>query len=282
MKMSGNEREGLMKKKWKSLISAFVLSSIVIQGPTAVVQADQVRQVSDWSQRQGTITLDYEGKWEFRLKENEIRLGDSGKLSVDGVNQNMIQWKVSKPSVLSVNGQGNVETKRAGNCIVTAIYKINGQIRSTSRNIVVVDRWEAEQSKFPTGTYWNNPENPDKVTLKPCNHEEDCSSFIYQVNIAGDQLKASQCHGFALKVAADIYGEKNLSRWRKSTVYQGVNTGDIIRIYGGTHTIIVTKVYGNSIEYADCNNGDTCKILWGQVMSKAQLQAVYNYSYIRV
>ena len=53
--------------------------------------------------------------------------------------------------------------------------------------------------------------------MKPCNHKEDCSSYIYEVNIAGDSLKASQCHGFALKVAADIYGRQDLAHWRKYT-----------------------------------------------------------------
>lgn len=271
-----------MKNRLKSLLSAAVLSIAVMQGPAAAVQADALPVVSGQAQRQGTITLEYEGRSEFRLKENEIRLGDEGELSVAGVNSSNIQWKVSKPSVLSVDAQGKVDTKREGNCVVTAVYRINGQRRSASRNIVVVNRWEAEQSKFPSGTYWNNRENPDKVTLKPCSHKENCRSFIYQVNIAGDQLKASQCHGFALKVAADIYGKQNLSHWRKYTTYHGVNEGDVIRIYGGTHTIIITKVYGNSVEYADCNYGDTCRITWGQVMSKEELQRVYQYSYARI
>ena len=65
----------------------------------------------------------------------------------------------------------------------------------------------------------------------------------------------------------------------KIYLYHGVSVGDVVRIYNQTHTIIITKVYGNSVEYADCNNGDTCQITWGHVMSKDTLRSVYNYSY---
>ncbi len=273
-----------MKNKWKSLLSAVVLSAVVAQGPAATVQADgasaaRMSTAVSQMQQQGSIELEYEGRSEFRLKENEIRLGDTGTFSLEGVKASNVQWRVSRPSVLSVDSQGGIETKRAGSCAVTATYRVNGRTRTVSRNIVVVSRWDAEKSKFPSGTYWNNSHNPDKVTLKPCNHKEDCSSYIYEVNIAGDSLKASQCHGFALKVAADIYGRQDLAHWRKYTSYHGVSVGDVVRIYNQTHTIIITKVYGNSVEYADCNNGDTCQITWGHVMSKDTLRSVYNYSY---
>ena len=82
-------------------------------------------------------------------------------------------------------------------------------------------------------------------------------------------------HGFALKVAQDLYG--SLKKWKYVESYRTIHAGDVIRINNNSHTIIVTKVYSGSIQYADCNSTGDCQIQWGKTMSRQALRKAFTY-----
>ncbi len=88
------------------------------------------------------------------------------------------------------------------------------------------------------------------MTQRPCIHDDDrycaynsvgCESNLYLGMVAGMQVAGYQCHGFALKVAQDLYG--SLKKWKYVESYRTIHAGDVIRINNNSHTIIVTKVY---------------------------------------
>lgn len=235
------------------------------------------------------VKLSYSRRKEFKLASNQIRQGDTGKVKIVGKTVSNIKWKSSKKSVLTVDQNGNVKAKRAGKATVTAKFTYRKRTYSRSLEITVVSRWKAEQKKFPSGTYWNNVSNPDKVTKYPCSTHSNgwgpgqytCTSSSVTYLIDGVYWTGYQCHGFALKVAADIYGGSKLANWRKINSYRSPKVGDVIRLWGDRHTIIVTKVNSNSIQYADCNATGLCRIQWGQVMSKRELKANFTYMFTR-
>ena len=93
------------------------------------------------------------------------------------------------------------------------------------------------------------------------------------------QVAGYQCHGFALKVAQDLYG--SLKKWKYVESYRTIHAGDVIRINNNSHTIIVTKVYSGSIQYADCNSTGDCQIQWGKTMSRQALRKAFTYMYTK-
>ena len=154
-------------------------------------------------------------------------------------------------------------------------------------SIKVVSRWDAEKRKFPNGKYWNSS-NEDKYTNYPCSHHLmdyygsytlGCDSPIVTCSIAGEISRGTQCHGFALKVAMDVYGDGNLKKWKKTTKFRRFKEGDIIR--WNSHTIIVTGAKGNTIYFADCNRTGLCRISWKGVTSLNTLKNGFRYAYIR-
>ena len=53
------------------------------------------------------------------------------------------------------------------------------------------------------------------------------------------------------------------------------------RINNNSHTIIVTKVYSGSIQYADCNSTGDCQIQWGKTMSRPGIEKSFFYMYTK-
>ena len=132
-----------------------------------------------------------------------------------------VRWTSSKPSIVTVDDTGKVTAKHTGTAVLTAKYAWKKRAYCYRVNIQVVSRLAAEQKKFPTGTYWNDGGNNNQVTQRPCIHDDDrycaynsvgCESNLYLGMVAGMQVAGYQCHGFALKVAQDLYG--SLKKWK--------------------------------------------------------------------
>lgn len=129
------------------------------------------------------------------------------------------------------------------------------------------------KNKFPDGKYWNHPSsgnNPDGYSSTACTHHDNCG--YYPDNCKCNSFSnAIQCHGFALKLGYDYYGS-NPRNWGQGNI-NSIKPGDIIEYYvsGGTHTIWVTGVNGNTITCAECNWGGNCLIKWGRTVSKSSL-----------
>lgn len=291
MKLICEKSEVGMKKIWK-IYPALLIFTLCAAGAgqvqgTAAVQTDLSQTGSVQTAAKPYVQLKYQSRGEYRLSANQIRQGDSGKVSLKGNKGSSIKWSSSRPGILTVDSRGNVKAKHTGTAVVTAKYTYRKKVYRYSLTIQVVNRWKAEQRKFPTGSYWNNGENNNKVTGTPCIHDEypycancttGCRSNCFVGKVAGVQITGYQCHGFALKVASDIYGDMN--RWSYCSDYRDVQAGDVVRI-NASHTIIVTKVFNNRIQYADCNANDDCQIRWGQTMSKKELKSAFTYMYTR-
>ena len=245
-----------MKRLWKVCLAAWLLILGSVMGGVLLeplqVRAAQAKKIQ--------VQFQYTRRKEFRLSAGQIRQGDTGK----------------------------VTAKHTGTAVLTAKYAWKKRAYCYRVNIQVVSRLAAEQKKFPTGTYWNDGGNNNQVTQRPCIHDDDrycaynsvgCESNLYLGMVAGMQVAGYQCHGFALKVAQDLYG--SLKKWKYVESYRTIHAGDVIRINNNSHTIIVTKVYSGSIQYADCNSTGDCQIQWGKTMSRQALRKAFTYMYTK-
>lgn len=273
-----------MKRLWKVCLAAWLLILGSVMGGVLLeplqVRAAQAKKIQ--------VQFQYTRRKEFRLSAGQIRQGDTGKVTLKGKTVTEVRWTSSKPSIVTVDDTGKVTAKHTGTAVLTAKYTWKKRAYCYRVNIQVVSRLVAEQKKFPTGTYWNDGGNNNQVTQRPCIHDDDrycaynsvgCESNLYLGMVAGMQVAGYQCHGFALKVAQDLYG--SLKKWKYVESYRTIHAGDVIRINNNSHTIIVTKVYSGSIQYADCNSTGDCQIQWGKTMSRQALRKAFTYMYTK-
>ena len=273
-----------MKRLWKVCLAAWIL----ILGSVIGTETLEPLRVQAAQTEKTQVQFQYTRRKEFRLSAGQIRQGDSGKVTLKGKTVTDGRWSSSRPSVVTIDNTGKVTAKRTGTAVLTAKYTWRKRTYRYRVNIQVVSRLAAEQKKFPTGTYWNNGGNNNQVTQRPCIHDDDpycaynsvgCESNLYIGMVAGMQVAGYQCHGFALKVAQDLYG--SLKNWKYVESYRTVHAGDVVRLNNNTHTIIVTKVFSGSIQYADCNATGDCQIQWGKTMSKQALRKAFTYMYTK-
>ncbi len=141
------------------------------------------------------------------------------------------------------------------------------------------------EAKFPHGAYWNGGD-PDRCTDTPCvchgrnscGEAPDCTCNGY---IYGGMKYAWQCMGFAFKLQQDAYGgdpyhwEKN---YNYSNAMSNLKPGDVVRY--DNHSIFITYVSGDYIEYADCNatTGGNCQIRWkAHNQTKSSLARTFSH-----
>ena len=114
----------------------------------------------------------------------------------------------------------------------------------------VTQKINSLQSRYVHGQYWNKYNGLDRTgtIICPCGNATcpgncfcSCGYFEFEGNwIAG------QCHGYALKMAYEVFGE-NANTWDKHTNTNSIYAGDVIRLYNNGHSIFVTKVDGDNI-----------------------------------
>ncbi|MBR4318815.1 MAG: dockerin type I repeat-containing protein [Oscillospiraceae bacterium] len=137
------------------------------------------------------------------------------------------------------------------------------------------------QQKFPDGKYWNHPagepSNPDGWTETPCDHSisdpcDTCNTFIdYNTRWSGQQ-----CFGFAMKVNYDMYGS-TFTGWKQDNDIASLKAGDVVRVYNDSHSIIIQKVEGETVTFAECNTEAPCQISWNETISMAALKKNLTY-----
>ncbi len=136
------------------------------------------------------------------------------------------------------------------------------------------------RSKYVHGQYWNKYNGLDGTgtIVCPCGNSTcindcpcKCGAFVYQ----GQEI-AWQCHGFALKMAYEVFGE-NANTWSKHTNVNSIYAGDVVRINNDSHTIFITKVDGNNIYYVDCNYVGKCKVRWDGCYTRSQLSGIVTH-----
>ena len=133
---------------------------------------------------------------------------------------------------------------------------------------------------YKHGQYWNQYNGLDKTgtIVCPCgtatcygNDTCACGQFYFN----GGWV-AGQCHGFALKMAYELFGE-NANTWSRHTNTNSIYAGDVIRINNDTHTIFVIKVDGDNIYYVDCNWTGRCQVRWDGCYTRSQLASKVTY-----
>lgn len=89
------------------------------------------------------------------------------------------------------------------------------------------------------------------------------------------------CVAFAYELSDAAFGALPARMYMNGNFqFSDVKVGDILRINGGAHTVIVTQVSGAGVEIAEGNysvNGSGGKVHWGRTMSKSEVEASYQY-----
>lgn len=80
---------------------------------------------------------------------------------------------------------------------------------------------------------------------------------------------ASQCHGWALN-CGNLLTNTDPLKWKKKYDLNNIKSGDIIR-FNRPHTIIIQRVNGNTVTYADCNWYRSNTVKYNNTCSKSQL-----------
>ena len=149
------------------------------------------------------------------------------------------------------------------------------------------------KKKFPNGKYWNHvgrkmkegKDTSNYVTSKPCNHsgslnqygvKSTCNMHIDKAN----HIRGYQCYGFASLLSDKIFGNK-VNKTHRS--FSKARVGDHVRYSAGSsggHSVIIVEKHKNYIIAAECNYGNTCRIVWGRKISAAELRgAMYLSKY---
>ena len=139
-------------------------------------------------------------------------------------------------------------------------------------NSVSVNRLSLEElkAKFPEGKYWNHAlngtNNPDTYTNTPCpsNHAyvDTCMHFA----------NASQCCGFAKKIAYDVFGSYP-PNWTIGNI-NNVKAGDVIHYSTSSswgHWVMVINRNGNTLTFGECNYDNHCGISWSRTSTISQI-----------
>lgn len=143
------------------------------------------------------------------------------------------------------------------------------------------------QKKFPNGKYWNKAglmtDNSDGYTDKACSlHRVEGVNHVLGTNgctcnhfAGGGHLSATQCMGFANKLAYDVFGETTWTKVNNPTTAQlaSIKIGDIVRYSG--HSVFVIARTGNNIMVGEANWDLKCGIRWGKVINLSSVAIEY-------
>lgn len=161
-------------------------------------------------------------------------------------------------------------------------YTTNPPVTPPSPDTSLDAKFRELQTRFVNGQYWNKYNDPsgNRTGTIPCNCSQyctaNCSCRCGAFILNGSEI-AWQCHGYALKLAYEIYGS-NANTWRRTTSLNDLTPGDIIRYSG--HSVMVTGVSGNLVTYTDCNGSGPCRVRWGATKYKGDfknIETVYKH-----
>ena len=148
------------------------------------------------------------------------------------------------------------------------------------------------RKKFPNDAYWNHVVKPGHnsamCNVAGCNNPDGytwtcCGTHDGIVGVGGYDCNsfdgASQCRGFALKCAYDLYGN-SARNWSTTTSIAGIKPGDVLVYKDGRtdpkwgHTVFVIGVNGSIISVAECNIDARCKIRWDRTINLNNISVV--------
>jgi hypothetical protein len=152
-------------------------------------------------------------------------------------------------NVIGITSNGFFET-----VIADEIWFIpaNGLSTYMTRELEVYNIIVGQQSRYPTGMPFTN-------------------ATFYQWN-GGIYIGGYGCAAFAFELSDLAFGD---AKARIHRDYSDIKIGDILRVYNNTHSVIVLEVYDNYVKVAEANYGG--KVLWGRVLSMAEIQDSSSY-----
>lgn len=138
------------------------------------------------------------------------------------------------------------------------------------------------RQKYPAGKYWNHAgmsgNNADSYTSTPCYDHKKGGIGQYDNKYTGALGWATQCAGYAQKVAS-CYAGSDPQTWTKLTSASAVDnlkTGDVVRYLNNGHSIFITAVDGENVWFSDCNYGNQCVIRWDVKTTKSNIKKTFT------
>lgn len=144
------------------------------------------------------------------------------------------------------------------------------------------------QTKFPHGKYWNHvgmtKDNSDGYTESPCSlhgtsgiHVAGSGGCTCNHFAGGGHVSATQCMGFANKLAYDVFGETTWKQVSSPTAAQvaDIRIGDIVRLDYNSHSVFVIARTGNNIMVGEANYPNGCRINWGRIIDLSTANITY-------
>ena len=155
----------------------------------------------------------------------------------------------------------SVEILSAG---YTAAYNASEHDSDWYTEDAVYARMMAMRSSYPEGMPWTNDNSYENTYLW---YGGEWSGYSLHYTGYG-------CAGFALIMSDAAFGDE-LPMWQNYNVsFSKIRTGDILRINGNTHSVIVLSVNDDSVTIAEGNYNSS--IHWGRTLSAAEVnQADY-------
>lgn len=145
------------------------------------------------------------------------------------------------------------------------------------------------QTKFPHEKYWNHvgmiTDNPDGYTDVACSlHKTSGVDHVYGTGgctcnhfAGGGHVSATQCMGFANKLAYDVFGDTTWTQISSPTTAQiaDIRIGDIVRLDYNSHSVFVIARTGNNIMVGEANYPNGCRINWGRIIDLSTANVTY-------
>lgn len=92
--------------------------------------------------------------------------------------------------------------------------------------------------------------------------------------LGGANIAATGCVAFAFILSDAVFGQLP-ARMYSNAVFSEVKAGDILRLNGGAHTVIVLQTTEAGVIIAEGNYSET--VHWGRTLSKAEVEAASSY-----
>ncbi len=181
--------------------------------------------------------------------------------------------------------------------LIVGFMVVSNGVVSQAETIDFKARIVELQKKFPHGKYWNKvgmmTENVDGYTDKACSLHGDAGKaagvdHVYGTNgctcnhfAGGGHNSATQCMGFANKLAYDVFGNTtwtqigSLSSPPTAIQVANIKIGDIVRLDDNRHSVFVISRTGNNIMVGEANYPNGCQIYWGRIIDLSTANVTY-------
>lgn len=194
-----------------------------------------------------------------------VTIGKPKTIEVKGSSITSVKFSSSKKSVAKVDKKGKVTGVKYGSCYikVTVNYDDDGDSEKIvlKKKITVVKKSGfsaakvykkimAKKKSYPEGKTWTN-----------------ANSYSWKA-VPRTYYSAYGCAAFACIMSDAAFGKKTVAKLVKKPSANRVRVGDILRVDGDAHSVIVLKVEPSYFVIAEGNFNSS--IHWGRKISKKE------------